>query len=97
METLADSFLDGVRAFCTGRRMGRLADLLERTGDKPPRGNAEALSFWVARLLLVSTPDNDQSLRGALLCAEDAAARLRQEKALLEARLDGAGTGCSIM
>jgi hypothetical protein len=65
-------------------------------GDKPAPGDFEALSWWVARLLLLFAPEGEAGLRDRLMAATDTLARLRAEGGLLRGRLESAGA-CAVM
>jgi len=72
-----------------------------RLGDKPSPQDAEAVSWWAARLLLLLLPSNAESwMRRELLAETNTAARLNTLKdklgALAGAEVVG-GQSCSIM
>jgi hypothetical protein len=63
-------------------------------GEKPT-GDAEALSWYIARILLLFAPE-EGGLRDSLLRCTSTLQRLRDEHRMLQGRIDGAGS-CSVM
>jgi len=91
VEALAEAWVERVRAAAAARGDGRVLDLLARAGAKPPPGDAEALSFWVANLVPAGGD------RAPLAAETDTAARLaRQLEDLRRLGTPGAA-GCSVM
>ncbi|KAI8471643.1 MAG: PUA-like domain-containing protein [Monoraphidium minutum] len=95
VDALADTFMARLRSFYSGRRLTQLLSMLERVGDKPT-GDPEALSWYIGRILLLFAPDGEGALRDALLASTSTLARLRDQKRLLQGRLDGGGA-CAVM
>jgi hypothetical protein len=58
--------------------------MLQRAGGKPACGGAEALSFWVARLVCPLMDQGEPGLVRQLMATCCTAERLRTEKELLE-------------
>lgn len=66
-------------------------ELLNRAGEKPGSEDHEALSFWVANLLPMDTPE-----RLRLLSMTSTLERLNLEKQFLQRNIEGADSGCRV-
>ncbi|BDA43943.1 LON peptidase N-terminal domain and RING finger protein 3 [Coccomyxa sp. Obi] len=87
----AELWVDKVKAYARGRRGIRVMELLQRAGEKPAAGDAEALSFWTANLLPMETAD-----RLRLLSLTHTRDRLAYELALFDENA-AAGETCAVM
>ncbi|WIA19665.1 hypothetical protein OEZ85_005596 [Tetradesmus obliquus] len=58
----ADGLLDRVRGVLASRRVGpgQIRELFDRIGNRPPVSDAEAVSWWASRLLLLLVPSNTE-------------------------------------
>jgi hypothetical protein len=70
-----------------------------RIGDRPPKSDAEAISWWASRLLVLLVPSNSEGwVRRELMAMTDTGERLALLQQKLRERTEGAGiTACTIM
>eukprot|EP00775_Hariotina_reticulata_P012534 gene12534-12667_t len=96
-----EQLMERLRSIMAGRRMGagQIRELLDRLGDLPSRSDAEGVSWWASRMLLLITPSNSEGwIRRELMALTDTKERLQMLQRSLQQRMrDSGSASCSIM